>query len=265
VQRLPQVVARGGEELALRSIGAFGRRPRVDGSPRAGLQFVDQVDVLVAHCERARQHVVQTVTEADDECQHDAHHAGNEHVDRIADERHAHDQRHECGQHEAVERRLERRRQIEPAERGAEQAHDQQRLIRGRLRKHHDRRGAPERAGDRRADGPISAPPRGGCRARPDARKGAHQRRSPRLVQRDQRAPRRHPRRRHLRPHRGAQDQRAERHRQRRQVAVRVERRDLIRARTRDERWRDRLRGHRPTGQDLFTLCLRCNAFVNMV
>ena len=42
---------------------------------RALAKFADQVDVFVPHRERLRQHVVQPVPEAEDECQHDRHHA----------------------------------------------------------------------------------------------------------------------------------------------------------------------------------------------
>ena len=58
VQRLAQVVARGGEKLALRAIRGLGGGARVERRPRLRLELADQVDVLVAHRERLRQHVV---------------------------------------------------------------------------------------------------------------------------------------------------------------------------------------------------------------
>ena len=134
VQRLAQIVACRGKQLALGAIRRFRCGTRFECGAGALLQFTNQVYVLVPDDERARQYVVQPVTEPDNEQQHDAHHAGDEEMDLVADQRDAHDQRHEGGQHEAIERWLVHCRQVQSAERGAEQADDQQCLVRRRLR-----------------------------------------------------------------------------------------------------------------------------------
>ena len=74
VQRLAQIVARGGEELALRAVRGLGRRCASSAALRLRLQLADQVDVFVAHRERMRQHVVEVVPEAEHEREHHAHH-----------------------------------------------------------------------------------------------------------------------------------------------------------------------------------------------
>ena len=137
------------------------RAPRAARCDRA--ELADQVEVLVAHGERACQHVVELMPEAEHEREHDAHDRRDEAVHRVAFQRDADDQRHQRRQHEAVERRLVDGGQVEPAEHHAEQAHDQQRLVRRRRGKHHDPGGAPQRAGERRSERPIAAPARSGC------------------------------------------------------------------------------------------------------
>jgi hypothetical protein len=62
----------------------------------------------------------------------------------VAFERHAHDQRYERGKHEAIERRPVHRGEVEAAQHDAEDAHDEQRLVRRGSGKHHDGREAPE-------------------------------------------------------------------------------------------------------------------------
>ena len=143
VQRLAQVVACSGEQLAFRPVGGFCGCAGVDRAARPVLELADQVDVFVADDERARQDVVQPVTEAEDERKHDAHHPGDEQMHGVADDRDPHDQRHERGKHETVERRLVDGGEIEAAERYAEQADDQQRLVRRRGREHRDGSHAP--------------------------------------------------------------------------------------------------------------------------
>ncbi len=243
VQRLAQVVARGGQQLALRAIRGFRRRARIERASRAILQLADQVDVLVANRERAREHVVQPMAETDDEREHDAHHAGDEPVDLVADACDAHDQRHERRQHESVERRLVDGREVEAAERRAEQAHDQQRLVRRRCGKHRDGGAAPQRTGDGGTRGPIAAPARRRSVTRAHALERAHQCRPPQLVERDQCTPRDHRRCGDFAPHRDAEDDCAEPHRDGCQMTTRVERGDLVGARSRDQRRRNRSEG----------------------
>ena len=116
VQRLAQVVARGGEELALgeaRRLGGGARRERRLG---LRLELADEVDVFVAHCERLRQHVVDLAAERQHEGQHDAEHAGGEQMHLVAFDRDARDQRHERREHEAVERRPVDGGEVEAAE-----------------------------------------------------------------------------------------------------------------------------------------------------
>ena len=64
MQRLAQVMARRGKELALGAVGGL-RRQRARDSATRGLHFqlVDEVDVLVAHGERVREHVVELAAE----------------------------------------------------------------------------------------------------------------------------------------------------------------------------------------------------------
>ena len=65
------------------------------GRLRLRLEFADQVDVFVADRERARQHVVEVVPEAENEGEHHRHHERGVEVHRVAFQRDAHDQRHQ--------------------------------------------------------------------------------------------------------------------------------------------------------------------------
>ena len=215
MQRLAQVVARGGEELALRAIGGFSGGARGLGLALAGGETLDQVDVLVADRERLRQHVVQLAAERQDEYEDDEQHEGGEDVDLSALERDARDQRDERGQREPVERRLVDRGQVEAAQDDAEDAHDQERLMRRRRREHGDGGDAPQRAGDRRARGPVATPARrlrhAGARATIRAGEDA----PPCLVRENCGEPERHHRRVLAIPQHEAEDCGAERHRRR--------------------------------------------------
>ena len=84
VQRLAEIVARGGEELALRPVGGFRGGARRERGVGLRLELADQVDVLVAHRQRLRQHVVQLVPERQHEHEHDAQHQRGEQVRLVA-------------------------------------------------------------------------------------------------------------------------------------------------------------------------------------
>ena len=143
VQRLAQIVARSGEKLALgeaRGLGGGARRERRLG---LRLELADQVHVFVAHRERLGQHVVDLASERQNENEHDAQHAGGEEMHLIALDRHARDQRHENGQHEAIERRLVHGGAGQAAQDHAELADDEQRLVGRQRGKHRDRGESP--------------------------------------------------------------------------------------------------------------------------
>ena len=72
VQRLAQVVARRGEELALRAIRGLRGGARSFRGARLRGEQLDQVDVLVADRERVREHVVELPAERKHEHEHDA-------------------------------------------------------------------------------------------------------------------------------------------------------------------------------------------------
>ncbi len=59
--------------------------------------------------------IVEVVTEAQYECQHNEHHRGEEQVHLVAAERDAQDQRREGREHEPIERRLVDRGQVDAA------------------------------------------------------------------------------------------------------------------------------------------------------
>jgi hypothetical protein len=80
VQRLPQVVTRGGEKLRLASIRRFGGGASVVRSRGLRLEFADQVEVFVADRRRLGKDVVQVVTESENERQHHQHDRGDESV-----------------------------------------------------------------------------------------------------------------------------------------------------------------------------------------
>jgi hypothetical protein len=84
VQRLAQVVARGGEQLALAAVRGLGGGPRLDRGARARLELGDEVGVAVARGERVGQHVVEPVPEREHEAQHDGHHDRGVQVHRAA-------------------------------------------------------------------------------------------------------------------------------------------------------------------------------------
>jgi len=240
VERLPQVVARRGEQLTLRAIGAFGSASCVVRRTGALAELGDQVDVLVAHGERLRQHVVQSMSEADDERQYNGHHEGREQMHRIADERDAHDQRHERRQHETIKCRSIDRGEIEPAHHHAEHADDQQRFVRRRSRIREPTREPPESARECRAERPIPSPSTrrndSGTRAPPRSRESA----PPALIGGDQCEPADHGTAGDVIPHDAAQDERTKTHRQRCQVPARIERRCPQRALERRLRSRER-------------------------
>ena len=95
VQRLPQVVARRGQELALGAIGGLGGGTRVMCGARLALELLDEVDVLVTHCQRSGQHVIQLMPEGENEAQHDRHHERRVQVNLVAFQRDAHDKRNQ--------------------------------------------------------------------------------------------------------------------------------------------------------------------------
>ena len=158
VQRLTQVVARRREEPALRAIRRFGGGARSERRLGLRLELGNQIEVFVAHGERLRQHVVHLASERDDEAEHDDEHERREQVRPVAFERDANDQRHEDREDEAVERRPVDGGEAQSAEDHAELADDEERLIRSGRGEHRDRGGAPQCAGDRRADRPIRPP-----------------------------------------------------------------------------------------------------------
>ena len=242
VERLAQVVASGGEELALAAIGFLGRRTRVQRRARAHPELRDQVGIAVARRERVGEDVVQPMPEREHEREHHGHHQRRVQVHRTALGAHAQDQRNQRGKHESVERRLVDGRQVETAQHDAEQADDRQRLARGGPGKHRDGGDAPQRSRRRRADRPVASPAPHGRRTRMCATPRAHQHSPPTLVGDDQRDPRAHQRGRRLVPHRRAEQRAAEQHRRRRSRPARVEGRDLVRACAR-ERGRRRERG----------------------
>ncbi len=236
MQRLAQVVARRSEQLALRAVGRFRRCTRALRRARLVLGLRDQVHVRVADRERVRQHVVQVMAERDNEQQHDEHHDRRVQVHGTAFECDAHDQRQQRRQHEAVERRLVHGGEVEPAEHHAEQAHDQQRLVRWRRRREqHHRRHAPQRTRQRGAERPVAAPAWRRVATRLQALPCARERCAPRLVHEHQREPDCHRQPRHLVPERAPQDQRAEHHGQRRLVPALVEHRHFVGAGARDQ------------------------------
>ena len=159
------------------------------------------------------------------------------------------DERQQRRQHEAVERRTPDGRQVEPAQHDAEQANDQQRLVRGGRREHRDRCQPPQRTRGAGTDRPVVAPSR--ARAGTGARTPPGQRQPPsaKLVQQDERDPAAEQRGRHDAPHRDAEQRRAEQHRRGRARPARVDRRDLVDARPGDQRGRDaRERRHSRSG-----------------
>ena len=158
VQRLAQVVARRREEPALRATRRLGGRARSERCLGLCLELGDQVEVVVAHGERLRQHIVHLAPERDDEAENDDEHERREEMRSIAFERDANDQRHEHSEDEAVERRPVHGGEAQSAEDHAELADDEECLIRSGRREHRDRGGAPQCAGDSRADRPIRAP-----------------------------------------------------------------------------------------------------------
>ena len=229
-----------------------GLPPRADGSspgsrlPRMrepparhaclSLELGDEVGVLVANRERTGENVVQMVPEGQHKAENDGHDGSREHVDLVALQRFADNERHERAQHESVERRLVDRGEVEAAQHDAEEADDEQRLVRLRGGVHRNGRQPPQHACDRRAGGPIPAPARNGCRAGKGAAPGTDEDAAPELIDDDQRAPRRHQPWRGLSPHRRAQECRAQQHRRGGPVPARIEFRDLVRACAGDER-----------------------------
>lgn len=193
VQRLPQVVARRCEELALAAVGALGGVLRLVRGARFRLQLLDEVEVLVAHRERPCEDGIELVTEGQDEAQHHRHHEGYVAVDLVAFHSHAHDERQQRRQDEAIERRPIHRGEVEAAQHHAEEAHDEQRLVRLRGGEEHDGCESPQPAAERGTDGPVAAPSplrmQAGTRASPCAREQA----PPCLVQHDEPDPARHP------------------------------------------------------------------------
>ncbi len=131
MQRLAQVMARRGEKLALGPAGRLGGGARGERGLRLCLEFADEVDVFIAHRQRLGQHAVHLAAERQHEHQHDAEHARREQMHLVAFDGNPRDQRHERGEHEAVERRLVDGGEVEPAEDHAELADDEQRLVRG--------------------------------------------------------------------------------------------------------------------------------------
>ena len=116
MQRLPQVVACGRKQLALGAIRGLGGSARFVRRARLALEPIDQVDVFVTDGQRPRQHVVEVMPERQNESEHDAHDQRGERMDVIGDQRLAQDQRHQCRDHEPVERRLVHGREIEAAQ-----------------------------------------------------------------------------------------------------------------------------------------------------
>ena len=186
MQRLAQVMACRGEKLAFRAIGGFGGTARLLRCAAALAKLSDQVDVFVAHRERLRQHVVEAMSESNNEYEHDGHHECGEQVHRIADQRDTHDQWNQRRQNETVERRPIYRGEIETAERNAEHADDQQRLVRRRRRIRDPSRDTPQNAGQRRSDGPIAAPAKRGGGPGMHATPRPRERPTPTLIERNQ-------------------------------------------------------------------------------
>ena len=195
VQRLAQIVACRGEKLRLRAVRRFGRATRLHRRAGLGAQLRDEVGVLVPDGQRLREQVVDAMAEGEHEREHDRHHRRGVEVDGIAFPRHAGDQRHQRGEHEAIERRAPHGGQVEPAERDAEQADDQECLVGLRRREHDDRRQSPQGAAECRAERPVAAPAQDrvgpGLALLPRFREAP----PPHLVDRDQREPRQPPRR----------------------------------------------------------------------
>ena len=158
VQRLTQVVARRGKELALREARGLGDGARRERRLGLRLELADEVHVFVAHHERLGDDAVDLASEGKDENQHDAQHAGSEQMHLVALDRHPRDQRHEDRQHKAIERRLVHSGAGQAAEDHAELADDEQRLVGRRRGKHRDGGNAPERARERCAHHPERAP-----------------------------------------------------------------------------------------------------------
>ena len=138
--------------------------------------------------------------ECEDEAEHDRHHQRRVQVDLVALERDARDERHERGQREAVERRPIDGREVQSAQHDAEDADDEQRLVRRRCRIHRERRASPQRARERGSERPVASPASRRADPRLLARPCAGEEAAPRLVRDDQRHPGRHPPRRQLRP-----------------------------------------------------------------
>ena len=237
VQRLAEIVTCRCEKLAFRAIGAFGGTTRFMRCTGALAEFRDQVDIFVAHRERLRQHVVQAMPESDDEHEHDGHHERGEQMHRIGDQRDAHYQWNQRRQNKTVERRPIHGREIETAERDAEHADNQQRIVRRRRRVRDPAGDTPQNAGQRRSDGPVAAPAKRGGGAGTDTPPCPCERTAPTLIERNQHEPADHRAGGDVIPHHDAQDDGAETHRNRRQMPARIKCGDLVGARTSDQRW----------------------------
>jgi hypothetical protein len=74
----------------------------VVGRGGLGLELADQVDVFVADRERLSEHIVQLVTESENESQDHQHHRGDESMKLIAFHGHPHDERDQRRHHKAV-------------------------------------------------------------------------------------------------------------------------------------------------------------------
>ena len=149
VQRLTQIVARRRQKLRLAPVGRLGGSASTIGGRGLGLKLVDEIDVLVPDRQRLRHQVIEVVTEAQDEAEHDEQHRCNERVQLIALERDAADQRCQRRQRETVEGRLVHRGQVDAAHDHPEQADDQQRLVADVTRYEPEHTGrAPQRPGD---------------------------------------------------------------------------------------------------------------------
>ena len=230
-------MAGGGQELGLATVRFLRISACHVGRGRLLLQLADQVNVFVSYGQRMHHQIVEVVTEAQYECQHDEHHRGEEHVHLVAAERDAQDQRHESREHEPIERRLVDRGQVDAAQHHAEQADDQQRLMTDVARHEQDHaRNPPQRTGDGRAQCPRSTPSHALQRRWRCGAIAAGEAIAPCLVRADRKQPRCEQQRRGGAPHDRGENRCAQKHRYGRAPPLGKHRGDLIGAHPRAKR-----------------------------